>query len=384
MTQFWPKGTELPITNTFGTRLDFSSELQIPHHSQLGDGHGGLRSLAILLLRQFASGHSERVIRGGRADSLLSVMERKHSKTGTSKPTWLQSVFGLKVGSPVDRLLEDEVCAVSVGPDLKGARFNVFLHDTPTSVRLAASAGKRNPLRSIGGATARALPVREYLRLADELEEGVEVKLSLLVQKQGRNPQVEVRVGAGASEHLPLQLGDIFELQIDMDPKAHTYVACIDSTGKELPLHPWLPTLGWDDPLANEFNDPRSRLTLLADVRARMAAKKSYLRAGKVPGAECLIIVVHRERLELAAVRKIFEGLHDGSPVTYRDPHRLEHIRVGRGVNFDPTDATKSIVLGAGPSPDTLDAICGRFGERLRSRVDHASMLVIPSRGGND
>ena len=111
---------------------------------------------------------------------------------------------------------------------------------------------------------------------------------------------------------MPVQEGDQFRVQAEVQPAAYLYLFWIDTEGQAVPVFPWQAGKWGTRPAAER---PRSQLSLPEE-----RATGGYSIKGKATGMETLLLLARPEPLALdeAAVRRLFAGLPPQRPVQDR------------------------------------------------------------------
>lgn len=401
MTEFWPGDdyTKPPVTTTFGSGLEANDAAW---HERVGDANNGLRALGVLLLRSHAPDGRGFQLDGELAVSLSDIRRELNAKGNEMKPTWLQNVLHLKAGTKVPNVYlkvdGSERPKVRLGGQLQGGAFAVFIHETVAGVLGARNLPldqKRSGRGSRTTTQAAPVPPEQYTALADELEGEVVAALRVAIQKGGRGEYFDpeaLAAGGTAADLLPLRSGDTFQLRVTARPKAFLYLVWIDSVGAQTPLFPWSPEKGWDDPTADSRNQPHDEITL-PDGIANILSPDAVFESWGEPGAETFVLLAHRQRLDLLAVRRVFAALPPPSeppqPIAYRFADKLDRFPLRRNSDATAKRAEKKEVaaetkryrIGRRKAPDRLDELHDAINNALHFRVDAAVALVVPSLG---
>lgn len=377
MTEFWPKDGAPVARVTFGSDVE-TDKIQESH--RLSHSSNGLRGLAVLLMRSLGHEKALFTLEGELAVALDEIRRETCARGNSQKRTWLQAIFASSVGKPISATLITSTSGnqprAALGDDLLSADFKVYIHESPSSVKQTCSG-------NIKGATVH---VDEYMTYADQLEGEVNVSMGIEVCKGGYGPWLNPEQ-AGSPSILPLTSADRFRLIFHAKPNAHFYVVWIDSEARVVPVFPWLPGKGWNEPNASRRDTPRQLLRLTDEVeRLLPPIQNQFCSIGK-GGAETFAILAHRDGLELASVSGVFQNLTSviskgerfASGIPYRFGDRIERLDIDRR----PDLALKAFGLAASPTDDPLAILQAQLAAQLWFRVDVAAALVIPSLGSH-
>jgi tRNA A-37 threonylcarbamoyl transferase component Bud32 len=131
---------------------------------------------------------------------------------------------------------------------------------------------------------------------------------------------------------LPLQKGDKFRIEAQVEPPAYLYLFWIDTEGQVLPVYPWTP---------GKWTDRQRRERKLGTLSMpEEDPKGGYTLQGKREGMETLLLLARPTPLELsdAEVKGLFAGLKPQRPVQ----HRLSAVWFENGRVVERDEGRKS------------------------------------------